>query len=592
MCGINGFFKFHTFVQELNRDMLITMNARMHYRGPDEQDIWSNERAGLAQVRLSIIGVSNGHQPILNEDKTLVIICNGEIYNYKELREELKLRGHIFSTESDTEVILHLFEEKGEECLHDLRGMYAFAIYDIKKEQLFLARDTSGKKPLYYTITPHGLVFSSELTAIKEAFSHFFEPDWGCIQDCLKYSYPQQLTDTYIKQIKRLQPAECAWISKEGFRSKRYWKKQNKSSFPGSYAAAKAKTLEVLREAVHLRLRSDVPVAILLSGGIDSGAIAALASETHSNIHTITVGYKGSPECDERLLAKRLAKEKGLIWHELELDETDYAAYFNEYLSHIDEPICDAAAIAQWGIYKKAKQLGFKVLLTGCGGDELFFGYPSHNETGEYIDFLQNLIKLPIKKRLSFLVKNYRTALSVLKGYQSKPFGGFHFSSYAELDHTWSNSNDFSHRDVYKDYYNEECSGVDKVYNYLFNVWLPNNCYYLSDKLGMGNSLEVRAPFADRKLIEFTSTLPLDYRYHKGRPKQFLKDTLRGVLPDYILDAPKRGFTPPSNFLNNLVKAYQPAFFKSRLHHYNQVVVDAFLKQKIYHENSRPLSHL
>lgn len=582
MCGINGFFKYSN-VEEADVAKLKAMNDRMLYRGPDENDVWHDDKIVLAQVRLSIIGVANGHQPIFNEDKSIVIICNGEIYNYKELREDLIQRGHKFTTDSDTEVILHLFEEKQEKCLDDLRGMYAIAIYDTIKKRLFLARDICGKKPLYYAQLPQGVVFSSEITAIQEQFLKDFDVDWGQVKDYLKHSYSQTMEKTHIKQIKRLEAGEYAFVDDGGMRLKRYWKKVNTYSYQGTYEQAKEQTLNILRESVNLRLRSDVPIAILLSGGIDSCAIASLASETHDNIHAITVGYKGCPDCDERELAKRLAEEKGLIWHEIELDENDYIQYFDEYIKYIDEPVCDLASVAQWGMYKKAKELGFTVLLSGNGGDEIFYGYPTHNQLGENLDTLADIGSLGRKssRYIKYFLRNRKKIFELMQTYDAKSYLNFYYSNYKNLDFEWEDKFDFSLDNHREKYYNDEKYGVDKVYSYLFNVWLTNNCYYLSDKLAMGNSLEIRAPFADRKLIETVSSMPMDYKYHKGNAKGFLKDVLSGVVPDYILNAQKRGFTPPQNAINAIINNYESKYFNTKLTGYTQVVIDKFLSTKV-----------
>lgn len=582
MCGINGVFKFNK-IDGSDIEKLLTMNKNMIYRGPDENDIWYDNKMGLAQVRLSIIGVENGHQPIFNEDKTLAIICNGEIYNYKELKEDLIKRGHKFTTDSDTEVILHLFEEKQEKCLDDFRGMYAIAIYNTVEKKLFLARDICGKKPLYYAQLPQGIVFSSEITAIKDNFLIDFDVDFGQIKDYLKHSYSQSMQKTHIKQIKRLESGEYAFIDDNGIRLNRYWKKINTYSYKGTYEQAKKEALEILKQSVDLRLRSDVPIAILLSGGIDSSAIASLASETHDNIHAITVGYKGCPDCDERALAKRLAEEKGLIWHEIELDEDDYVQYFEEYTKYIDEPVCDLASIAQWGIYKKAKKLGFTVLLSGNGGDEIFYGYPTHNQLGENMDTLSELANLKRKPRkyIEYFLKNYNKMYKLMRTYDHKSYLNFYYPNYSKLNFEWDDNFDFNQDNYREKYYNEEKYGTDKVYSYLFNVWLTNNCYYLSDKLAMGNSLEIRAPFSDRKLIEFISSLPLEYKYHTGNAKGFLKDILKDIVPDYILNAQKRGFTPPQNSINTIIDNYKSKYFKTKLTGYNQILVDKFLDEKV-----------
>lgn len=578
MCGINGIYKF-TSIDEKDIEKVKNMAFDMEYRGPDDKGFFHNDKIALSQVRLSIIGVLNGKQPIFNEDKSLLIICNGEIYNYKELREKLKQKGHIFTTESDTEVILHLYEEKQEKCLDDLRGMFAIAIYSIKDKKLFIAKDICGKKPLYYAQTPLGFIFSSEITPIQKYWLKKFDVDVEQIKTYLKYSYSQSMDETYIRQIKKLEAAQYAIIDNDGVSLKRYWKKKNIYSFEGSYEDARQKTLELLRESVTLRLRSDVSVAILLSGGIDSSAIVSLASQTHNNIHAITVGYKGVPECDERALAKRLAEEKGVIWHEIELDENDYVKYFDEYVKYLDEPVADLASIAQWGIYKKAKELGFTVLLSGNGGDELFYGYPMHNLVAENIKTLREFSELKRKpsRFIKYFLKNRKRMFELMKTYDRSSYKVFYHNYYDNFKYKFDDDFTFDQVNFREKYYNDEKEEIDKVYSYLFNVWLPNNCYYLADKLAMGNSIEVRTPFADKNLIEFVSTLPLDYKYHLGKAKGFLKDVLKDIVPDYILKAQKRGFTPPNNVINQIIKTYKSKYFKTEMTGYPEVLTDKFL---------------
>ncbi|KKP40256.1 MAG: Glutamine-hydrolyzing asparagine synthase, asparagine synthase (glutamine-hydrolysing) [Candidatus Peregrinibacteria bacterium GW2011_GWC2_33_13] len=580
MCGISGIFKY-TQITEEEISKLHLINSQMRYRGPDDSDVWNTNKVALAQVRLSIIGLENGHQPIFNETKSIALICNGEIYNYKELKDELIKKGHVFYTETDSEVILHLYEEKDVDCLNDLRGMFAFAIYDINKEQLFIARDKVGKKPLYYSEIPCGLVFSSELKAIKNNFLSNPELDEKIIKNTMRYSYSVEISNTYIKQIKRIEPGEYVIINNNGFKKSKYWKKLNSYNFDGSYQEAKNKTLEILTESVQLRLRSDVPIAILLSGGIDSSAIACLARETNDNIHAITVGYEGVHDCDEREIAKQLCKEKNITWHNLELNQKDYKNYFDEYVSYLDEPVCDVAAIAQWGIYKKAKEEGFTVLLCGNGGDEIFYGYPAHNQTAENIQFIEDAKNFlwqrrKLSKWVKYFWRNKTKLKSFIETYNPYYFDNLFIKDMREFSYNWSDNNDLSGF-CFEKFLNSEKYAIDAVYSYLFNIWLINNCYFLSDKLGMAHSLELRAPFADSKLIDFVSSLPMNYRYKEGHPKYFLKEILNEVVPDYILWGNKKGFTPPYEIINELIKNYNNKYFDVKLNSYNQILIDKFL---------------
>ena len=371
MCGISAVFKYNR-VTDSDKERLHKMNKEMKYRGPDDEGVWSDERCGLAQTRLSIIGLDNGHQPMSNEDESLILVCNGEIYNYKVLILELQSKGHVFRTNTDSEVIVHLYEEYGTACLQYLRGMFAFCMYDRKKDLLFCARDRIGEKTLYYAEVPCGVVFSTELKAIVKYYIDKPQVNVRNLAESIRYGYPIEQKNTYVEQIKRVLPGEYFVVDTQGVESHSYWNRYCLPKFEGTRDEAQHEVLRLMQESVANCLQSDVPVAVLLSGGIDSSAIAHFAKQTGKEIHCICAGYKGQNACDERAVAKKYASEKGLIYHEIELDASDYKSIFDEYPYYIDEPVSDIASIAQWAIYKKAKELGFKVLLGGLGGDELF----------------------------------------------------------------------------------------------------------------------------------------------------------------------------------------------------------------------------
>ena len=276
MCGISAIYKYSN-INANDLTHLALMNEEMHYRGPDEQGVWHDAVCGLAHTRLSIIGLDNGRQPLFNEDETIVLICNGEIYNYVELRSELQQQGHQFRSDSDSEVILHLYEMYGHACLERLRGMFAFCLWDSVKQHLFVARDRVGEKILYYSQLTDGFVFSTELKAILKYYIHEPQINEQCLAESIRYNFPIELQSTYVEQIKRLRAGEYAIVNQHGLRLHRYWQKPESQETDIELDEAKSKALSLLRESVGLCLRSDVPVAVLLSSGIDSCAIAALA---------------------------------------------------------------------------------------------------------------------------------------------------------------------------------------------------------------------------------------------------------------------------------------------------------------------------
>lgn len=593
MCGISSIYKFSS-INSFDKNKLDLMNQEMHYRGPDDEGVWNDEKCGLAQVRLSIIGLEKGKQPLFNEDNSIVLVCNGEIYNYIEIRKELEIKGHVFASESDSETIIHLYEECGEKCIDVLRGMFAFILWDSKKKKLFAARDRIGEKTLYYSQNGESIVISTELKAILKYNIPTPQINFEALAEPIRYTSPLNKKDTYIEQIKRLEAGHYITVDEEnGLLKFEYWRRNTMvASFKGSYEEAKALTLSKLRESVDLCLRSDVPVAIMLSGGIDSSAIAALAKDTGREVHTITAGYKGNHDCDERSIAKKFAKERGFIYHEIELDEFDFKNSFDELCEHLDEPITDAAAIAQWALYKKVKSLGFKVLLGGMGGDELFYGYPYWNNLAKSLALHrkhQSLKPFKNNKRriefLDFVLKNFKNIMFAGHPLQisDKSICFWHYNEYNkfanEADCVYlKKENCFQNINLNKTF--AECElgkEINQVYQFAFENIMSMGYLYLTDRLGMGNSIEIRSPFLDYKFVEFVSSLPNEFKLKNNVPKYFLKEVLKGYIPDYILFAQKRGFTPPNGFIKDVASDYNYQFFNANYKFYNSVLADRVL---------------
>jgi len=600
MCGISAVYRY-TSITETDKEKLVAMNEEMHYRGPDDNGVWYDEHCGMAQVRLSIIGLKKGKQPLFNEDKSLVLICNGEIYNYIEIKQDLIAKGHIFNSDSDSETILHLYEEYGVKCLEHLRGMFAFCLWDIKQKKLFAARDRIGEKTLYFAQIQGGVVFSTELKAILKNYIDRPQISLEQLAEPIRYTSPLSIKDTYIEQIKRIEPGQYILLDEKGLLQYKYWKRDMSDSFTGTFEEAKAETLRLMRESVDISLRSDVPIAIMLSGGIDSSAIAALAKETGREVHTITAGYKGEHDCDERDVARRFAKEKGFIYHEVELDKSDFKDCFDELTQHLDEPITDIAALPQWALYKKVKSLGFKVLLGGMGGDELFYGYQYWNDLAESLTIHRKHQSLfpwkgiaKKKEYIRFVLKNWKHILWA--GYPYKiadsSVGYWTFDDYHKFADTAGfeyNGEKFSFKDAGLHFSFENTThenDLDFIYDFLFTKTMTMAYLYLSDREGMGNSTEIRSPLLDYKLVEFVSSLPLSMKYRKGQPKFFMKEVLKGIVPDYILNAEKRGFTPPISFVEDVAKKYTYQVFKSDFKFYNSVLADKLLSLNLMNKSN------
>lgn len=589
MCGISALYRFTEFSQD-DYLRLEQMNREMYYRGPNENGVWHDNICGLAHTRLSIIGLTNGHQPIYNEQKTLVLVCNGEIYNYKQLKVDLQTKGHVFSTESDSEVILHLYEEYAEKSLDYLQGMFAFALWNIETKQLFVARDRIGEKTLYFSQMPTGIVFSTELKAILKYYIDKPQINPQPLAETIRYNFPIELRETFIQQVKRLKAGEYAVVDQQGLTLRMYWKRDLSPTFQGTIEEAKNGIVQLMRQSVANCMQSDVPVAVLLSGGIDSSAIAAMAKDCTDEVHVITAGYKGHFDCDEREVAQRFAKEKGLIYHEVELSVDDFKKNFDEYVAYLDEPVADVASMSQWALYKKAKELGFTVLLGGIGGDELFYGYPYHNQLAAAYQLKNQHLELfpwkgmdKKKAFLRFILKNWKSVL--FSGYPMKlddsiPVA-WTYKDYTQFAQTgklfiWGDIVNFSDIDVH--YTFSQKANEDTIYEFVFSRFMTTLCLYLADRLGMGNSVEIRSPLVDYKLVEYVSSLPLHMKYKDSIPKFFLKDALKGIVPDYILYARKRGFTPPLDYIREMNREYQYQYFNSNHVFFNSMLADALLK--------------
>lgn len=587
MCGITALYRF-TNVSEEDKHRLVLMNQEMAYRGPDGEGYWNDSTCALAHKRLSIIGLDNGAQPISNLDGSLILVCNGEIYNYKELKQQLSLQGFSFHTESDSEPILYLYELYGTDCLQYLRGMFAFCLYDIKHKRLFAARDRVGEKFLYYSQLPTGIVFSTELKAILKYYVDKPHINAHALAEAIRFNYPIDSRQTFVEQVKRIEAGQYAIVDESGVSLHSYWQRRHFPVFEGTPSEAKDRLLHLMRESVTNCLQSEVPVAVLLSSGIDSSAIAAIAKESGQEIHVITAGYKGSFSQDERSTAKRFAFEKGLTYHEIELDVVDFQSLFEEYIQYIDEPISDVSAMSQYALYKKAKELGFTVLLSGIGGDELFYGYPWQNKLAESIRLHREHMSLfpwkgKKKQFIRYIARNWKNVLYA--GYPTvklddSPPVAWTYKDYQEFSKTaslmiYGESISFKDIDVHYSFSSE--ASLDDIYDFTFDKFMRHLCLYLADRLGMANAIEIRSPLLDYKLVEFVSSLPTEMKFKDQLPKSFYKYCLRGVVPDYILEGKKRGFEPPWSFINKMNNNYHYKRIQGESVFYNSMLADSLL---------------
>jgi asparagine synthase (glutamine-hydrolysing) len=532
MCGINAILDWAGKIPD-KRHLVAAMNSRMVYRGPDGEGVYADSQVALGMRRLSIIDVSGGNQPIFNEDGSVVVVCNGEIYNYVELREGLVARGHHFTSCSDVETIVHLYEEKGEACLADLRGMFAFVLWDKNRRRLFAARDRLGIKPLYFSEHDGAYWLSSELKTIVHVagLSPSLRP--ASVLEFLHYSHAIDQRHTPVEEVRRVLPGEFVIADESGFRLERYWTPRFGGD-PGIANRSDGEILATLDGAVRMHLRSDVPVGVLLSGGLDASTLAALAARVGTNYSAISAGYSGNHAVDERRQAGATARYLGLPFIEVESNVADFRAHFSALVKYCDEPVGDIAAMAQWALYRQARSLGFKVLLSGLGGDEVFFGYPPWNDLGHALASFTGDIDAR--------VQTIATKFSGQLGLQAERLttGGLRASA---------NGAPFPVRRLLEN----APHGPDEMAALLFGTYLVHNGCQLADKLGMGCSVEVRVPLLDHRLVEDVFALPLARRFEPGKSKPLLRRLMQGILPEGTVHVPKRGFSPPSTFIEQMV---------------------------------------
>jgi asparagine synthase (glutamine-hydrolysing) len=563
MCGICGKLLYDEWDQ-VDPDLIERMMAMLSHRGPDGRGKYLSGPIGLGHTRLSIIDLNRGAQPISNEDGTVWIVFNGEIYNFQELREQLIKRGHAFRSFTDTEVIVHLYEEFGVECLSRLRGMFAFAIWDDRRKSLFCARDRVGIKPLYYADTGKAFIFGSEIKALLADQDISREINLQAIDNFLAYSYVPG-ADTLFKSIRKLEPGYYVLLQDGKTVQKQYWDLRfTEPSRWNSMEEACEALRSLLKTTVNQHMISDVPVGMLLSGGVDSTVVLSCAvEETQKTIQTFTVGFDGAGFADERPYAKLAAERFGAEHHAITISSGEFSGFMGDYVYHMEEPVYEAPAVALHYVSKLARQY-VKVVLSGEGGDEAFGGY--HN--------YRNLLLL--EKTKSILGPSGSSALSAvlrmaggIKGFQK-------FKKYAPLLRTPLDSYYFSRRSspfsffcrTKAEFYTPQMlAGVDSrragdicrglfgkvsAEHYLNQMlyvdtktWLPDDLLVKADKMTMANSLELRVPLLDHKVLEFAASLPPEFKVKCLATKRILKKAYSDRIPAPIIKRKKVGFPVP-----------------------------------------------
>lgn len=485
--------------------------------------------------------------------------------------------------------IIPLYEQYGLDCVKHLNGAIAFCLYDSNKQQLLVSRDRIGEKQMYYAQLPTGIVFGSNLKDVLKQINH---PQIRAheLAQPIRHNYPIDLQHTWIEQIKRLRAGEYAVVDADGLRLHTYWKRNHTPSFQGTKEQAIAEIQRIIRASVKRCMQADGPVAVLLSGGIDSTTLALFAKECQKEVHVISAGYKGQFACDERAVARRFAEEHGLIYHEVELDANDFQSLFDEYVPNIDEPCFDVSSMSQFALYKKAAEMGFKVILSGLGGDELFYSYKDDNAQAYALQLRREFdacfpLKKNWRKYLRFMAKNWRYVLManhpILEN--DKLPTPWTYNDYKKFIATASLQYDgetvrFRDIDVQAPSF-PYSAGVDEVYDQKFATFANQLCVYLGNKLGAANGVELRYPLLDSELVEFLDSLPLEMKFDPNISKRFQKEVMQGLLPDYIIYARKRGFEPPFDFIWKMCGQYKYQMLQSDHVFFNSMMADKLLTQ-------------
>ena len=560
MCGIVGIVNGDR--TDVDQPLLARMCNAIRHRGPDDDGFYFNGSVGLGMRRLSIIDVKGGHQPIHNQDRTAWIVFNGEIYNYRELREKLEKLGHTFYTNSDTEAIIHAYDRYGADCPKHLHGMFAFAIWDERTEELFLARDRVGKKPLLYAQVNGRFVFGSEFTALLQHPDIGRDIDSEALHHYLSFMcVPAPLTA--YSAIRKLEPASSLRWRKGEIRIERYWQPDFSQKLRIDEQEAGERTIEILRDAVKVRLMSEVPLGAFLSGGIDSSAVVALMSEVSSEpVKTFSIGFE-EQDFSELHHARRVAEHIGADHHEF-IVRPDALEVLPTLVEHYGEPYADSSAIPTYYVARETRK-HVTVALNGDGGDEAFAGYERyaamrlaeryHRIPGVLRDSVvqQAIGMIPTSTTKRSRVRDLKRFLGAASLPKSQRYlhwmSVFDIAAKRELysDSFWHETKDVAANDLLAPWFaRANGSGiVDASLLTDIMTYLPNDLLVKVDIATMAVSLEARSPFLDHRVIEFAASLPENFKLRGLKTKYLLKQVLKKLLPQENLDRRKMGFGVP-----------------------------------------------
>lgn len=598
MCGIVGIVNVGR--RGVDRSVIERMNGAIVHRGPDDDGFYINENVGLAMRRLSIIDLAHGRQPIHNADRSKWIVFNGEIYNYQELRADLEKQGDSFYTNSDTEVIVHLYDRYGADCLKHLRGMFAFAIWDERARELFIARDRVGKKPLLYSHRPNGdLIFGSEFQALLEHPDISRNVDFQAIDAYLSYMcVPAPLTA--FKEIRKLEPGH--WLKwKDGrIESCRYWLPDFSKKIKLSEIEAIEETTRILRESTRLRLISEVPLGAFLSGGVDSSTVVALmAQESRSPVKTFSIGFE-EQDFSELKYARRVAEHVGAEHHEF-IVRPDALDVLPTLVEHYGEPYADSSAIPTYYVAKETRR-HVTVALNGDGGDESFAGYERYaamlaaEAYRRWPGFIRKpLLEWPIslfpvseiKRSTVRSAKRFLQAVPLQKNERYFQWMSVFGASTKSGLYTSEFAAGVSEAKAigYIDHWFDQANGSGLLDAALLTdqmTYLPNDLLVKVDIASMANSLEARSPFLDHKVIEFAASLPEKIKMWRLRPKSLLKKVASTLVPSDVVYRRKMGFgVPISSWFRGEMREFVRATLLSERSLKRGIIREEVLKQYV-----------
>lgn len=569
MCGIAGMISMTDGAVAERAERLDAMCRVMTHRGPDEQGTAVVGRAAMGMRRLSIIDLAGGQQPVYNADRTKLIVFNGEIYNYRELRKDLEARGHVFRTNSDTETIISAYQEYGRDCVRHLRGMFAFAIWDDADQSLFIARDRVGKKPLFYALTPSGeFIFGSELKVLLTHGGISHEIDRGALDAYLTFGYvPEELC--IFASVKKLEPGHFLTFRNSEIKTEKYWDLDfSAEPITDSEEKVDEDLLERLRDAVRVRLVSEVPLGAFLSGGVDSSAVVGLMSQLMgSPVKTFSIGFN-EDSFDELKYARIAAKHFGTDHHEFTVTP-DVVEMVDELVWHFDEPFADSSSLPTYMVSKMARD-HVTVVLSGDGGDELFAGYSRYvtDRKRSGLERLPRSIRQHLIRPLSEALphgtrgKNYLFNIS-LDAAARYIDSISHFNGpqkrklYSGATRTKMNGS-FARGEALFRQIAANSGTDDPIENLLYldtKTYLPSDILTKVDRMSMAASLETRSPLLDQDLIEYVARIPSELKLKGSETKYIFKRAVEGFVPREILYRQKQGFgVPIGDWINSQLK--------------------------------------